>query len=164
MRDNSKKVFQEGGNVDWNAVKAIFSKTSKDSAKLNTGTTKRIFKQIYDQIAESTENNVAAGGSKPRKFFCASFVAYLLQASEADAAWRQMKEKNPELEKTLPNFSDPKIKKPVSKWAKNMAQQHGRELNDLIKNFRFDAKKTGPGALRAFFSHKKITSFSLEGS
>ena len=82
-----------------NAIKAIFSKKSAGNDPLNPDCTKRIFKQIYDT---TTANNTAAGGAKPRKFFCASFVGYLLQAGEANAAWTRLNEKHTNIEPTFP--------------------------------------------------------------
>ena len=144
----------------WNAIKAIFSKQPTDIDPLNPGTTKRIFKQIYDTTSEI---NTATGGSKPRKFFCASFVGYLLQTSEATHAWETLKKNHPNMQVELTQVTGSNIKKPVSKWAKRMTKEHGTELNNLMQHYRFDAKKTGPGALRSFFKQKNIETFSLEG-
>ena len=143
-----------------NAIKAIFSKKSAGNDPLNPDCTKRIFKQIYDT---TTTNKTAAGGAKPRKFFCASFVGYLLQAGEANAAWTRLNEKHTNIEKRIPEVDQPTTKKSVSRWAQRMAKEHGKELDNLMQHYRFDAKKTGPGALRSFFKQEKIHSFFLEG-
>lgn len=144
----------------WNAIKAIFSKQPMDSNPLSPDSTKRIFKQIYDT---TKANTTAAGGSKPRKFFCSSFVGYLLQAGEATAAWEKLKSEHTDIEAFPQDGPQANVKKPVSHWAKRMADKHGKELDRLMKHYRFDAKKIGPGELRSFFKSDMISSFFLKG-
>lgn len=138
------------------ALKSMFKKDKS----FDFDAQKRTLKGIFETAVFT---NVSIGDKTGRNLYCSAFGSQVFQKAFAEEAWNELIIKHPDLQKGLEELVMKTSKlthynenRDVTKWAREVATQYGKELGDHMKAFKIDFKHTTPQDLVAYFHNDNI--------